>query len=86
MDHESLRLRLLRRPDCGLCEDMARDLRRLRLAFDEVDVEQDDELERVYGEAIPVLLHGDREVARSPQTERSLRQAVTRAGLLRALR
>ena len=65
---------------------MARDLRRLRLAFDEVDIEQDDALERVYGEAIPVLLHGDREVARAPQTERSLRQAVTRAGLLRALR
>jgi hypothetical protein len=64
---------------------MARDLRRLRVAFEEVDIEQDAALERAYGESIPVLLQGDREVARAPQTERTLRQALIRAGLLHAL-
>jgi glutaredoxin len=82
MSHESTRLRLLLRPECSLCEDMARDLRRLRLAFEEVDIEQDETLERAYGESIPVLLAGDREVARAPQTERTLRAALARGGLL----
>lgn len=79
-------LHLLRRPDCGLCEDMARDLKHLGVTFDEVDVEGDEALERAYGESIPVLLHGDREIARAPQTDRTLRQALSRAGLLPALR
>ena len=78
-------LRLLRRPECGLCEDMARDLHRLRVTFDEVDIEQDAALERAYGESIPVLMQGDSEIARAPQTERTLRQALSRAGLLPAL-
>jgi glutaredoxin len=82
---ETNRLRLLRRPDCGLCEDMARELRRLRISFQEIDIEQDEALERLFGESIPVLLAGDREIARAPQTERSLRQALSRAGLLPAL-
>jgi glutaredoxin len=83
MDGEPLRL--LSRPDCGLCEDMARDLHRLKIAFEEVDVEQDEALERDYGEFIPVLMHGRREIARAPQTEKSLREALSRAGLLGAL-
>jgi glutaredoxin len=78
-------LRLLRRPECGLCEDMARDLRRLRVAFEEVDIEADEALEQTYGESIPVLLKGQREIARAPQTERSLRRALSRAGWLPAL-
>ena len=78
-------LRLLSRPECGLCEDMARDLRRLKIAFEEVDVDQDEALQRVYGEVIPVLMMGEREIARAPQTERTLRQALSRAGLLGAL-
>lgn len=82
MSREAARLRLLKRPDCGLCEDMARDLRRLHLAFEEVNIEQDESLERAYGEAIPVLFAGEREVARAPQTERSLREALTHSGLL----
>ena len=53
------RLHLLRRPDCGLCEDMARDLQRLRVDFEEVDIEGDEALERAYGECIPVLLAGE---------------------------
>lgn len=79
-------LRLLRRPECGLCEDMARDLRRLGLGFEEVDIEQDPALEEAYGEVIPVLLLGEGEIARAPQTERSLRECLTRAGVLPELR
>jgi glutaredoxin len=80
------RLQLLRRPDCGLCEDMARDLHRLRVDFEEVDIEQDAALDCAYGESIPVLLAGDEEIARAPQTERSLKDALVRAGLLPAVR
>ena len=86
MDHQPVRLQLLRRPDCGLCEDMARDLRRLRVGFEEVDIERDESLGRAFGEAIPVLLSGGFEIARAPQTERSLREALIRHGLLPAVR
>ncbi len=65
---------------------MARDLRRWGVGFEEVDVEQDEALERAYGEAIPVLLDGSVEVARAPQTERSLRDALIRVGLLPTVR
>jgi hypothetical protein len=64
---------------------MARDLRRLRVPFQEIDIEQDEALERAYGELIPVLLQDNREIARAPQDERSLRRALSRAGLLPAL-
>lgn len=79
------RLQLLRRPNCSLCRKMARDLRRLHVDFEEVDIERDPALERAYGEAIPVLLRGGVEVARAPQTERSLRDALIHAGLLPAV-
>jgi Glutaredoxin-like domain (DUF836) len=65
---------------------MARDLQRLRVEFEEIDVEQDEALERAYGESIPVLLDGENEIARAPQTERSLRDALIRADLLPAVR
>jgi glutaredoxin len=81
-----VRLQLLRRQECGLCEDMAEDLRRLRVDFDEIDIEQDQSLERTYGEAIPVLMNRDVEIARAPQTQRSLRDALVHAGLLPAVR
>ena len=76
------RLRLLSRPDCHLCEDMARNLSRLRLSFDTINIELDDELERAYGESIPVLFLGERELARAPQTAAGLERALRRAGAL----
>ncbi len=76
------RLRLLSRPDCHLCEDMARDLSRLRLSFDTINIELDGELERSYGESIPVLMLEEREIARAPQTAASLERALRRSGLL----
>jgi len=84
MSAAATRLRLLSRPDCGLCKDMARDLAKLGLAFDTIDIEGDPGLLQSYGEAIPVLMHGDREIARAPQTAESLRRALERAGLLSA--
>jgi hypothetical protein len=70
------------RPGCGLCDDMAGDLTKLRLAFDSIDIEQDASLEATYGEAIPVLFDGEREIARAPQTRESLLAALKRAGVL----
>jgi hypothetical protein len=64
---------------------MARDLQRLRMPFEEIDIEQDPALERAYGELIPVLLQGNTEIARAPQDESTLRRALSRAGLLSAL-
>ncbi len=65
---------------------MARDLSRLGINFQEIDIAQDEALESAYGDAIPVLLTGDSEVARAPQTERSLRDALIRAGFAPAVR
>jgi hypothetical protein len=76
------RLRLLMRPGCGLCEEMAADLLDLRVAFDAVDVEQDPALESAFGESIPVLFHDEREIARAPQTRSTLSNALMQAGLL----
>lgn len=51
---------------CHLCDDMIAGLRELqgRFRFDlrVVDVDSDPELERHYGEWVPVLMHGDREL------------------------
>lgn len=73
---------MLTRPECGLCEDMARDLSRLRLSFVTIDIESDAALEAAYGEVIPVLMYGEEEIARAPQIEASLKAALKRFGLL----
>ena len=70
------------RPGCGLCEEMAADLSDLRVPFDAVDVEQDPALESAYGESIPVLFDGDREVTRAPHTRDSLKKTLQQAGVL----
>jgi hypothetical protein len=61
---------------------MAAGLTSLRLPFDAIDIEQDSALEAAYGESIPVLLEGDRELARAPQTRKSLKEALQRAGVM----
>jgi hypothetical protein len=70
------------RPGCGLCEEMAADLSDLHVPFDLVDVEQDTALESAYGEIIPVLFDGEREVTRAPHTRDSLKMELQRAGVL----
>jgi glutaredoxin len=75
-------LRLLSRPECGLCEDMARDLESLQIPFDTIDIDQDESLVETYSEVIPVLFLGEQEVARAPQTPAMLRDSLMRVGLL----
>lgn len=61
---------------------MAGDLTRLQVPFDAVNIEDDAALEAAYGESIPVLFEGEREIARAPQTQDSLKKVLQRAGLL----
>lgn len=76
------RLRLLSRPGCHLCEEMAAGLRDLGLEFDVVNIEEDPELEAAFGEVIPVLMRGDIEVMRAPQSPHSLKRALQRSGVI----
>lgn len=73
-------LTLLTRPGCHLCEAAAALLRSFGAAFATIDIEADAELERRYGEHIPVILDGAREVARAPISEQTLREALANAG------
>jgi len=75
-------VQLLSREDCHLCHDAARTLARLGVAFDTIDIDQDEALARRYGETIPVLLLDERELARAPLSPRSLRTALARAGVM----
>ena len=74
-------LKLLTRPGCHLCEEASIILGRLGVVFATIDIEPDPALELRYGDAIPVLLHGDQEICRAPMTERSLKSALEGLGL-----
>lgn len=76
------RLRLLSRPGCHLCEEMADALRELDLRFETVNIETDAALEAAYGDVIPVLMQDELEVARAPQSRRTLKRALERRGVL----
>ena len=62
------RLVLYSRGYCHLCDDMHAALERLRGEFgfelDVIDIDADAELERRYNEWVPVLMHGQKELAR----------------------
>lgn len=62
------RLTLYGRVSCHLCEEMIAGLRQLqsghRFEFDVIDVDCDSELARRYGERVPLLAYGEREVCR----------------------
>ena len=47
------------RHGCHLCEEMAAQLRALRIAYDEIDVDTDPDLRLKYGRDVPVLIFGD---------------------------
>ncbi|HEY7513346.1 MAG TPA: glutaredoxin family protein [Vicinamibacteria bacterium] len=68
------------KPGCGLCAEMREVVERalpgLRARLVERDITQDPELERRYVFEIPVLLLGDREIARHRITEGELRQRL----------
>ena len=60
------RLTVYGRGYCHLCDDMVAELKEqqmlLRFVFDVVDVDSSPELEARYGELVPVLSDGDREI------------------------
>lgn len=63
-----MRIEVLSRPGCGLCEEMIADLEfylaRRGLDFQVVDIDQDRQLIEKYGLDIPVLFVNEREVGR----------------------
>jgi glutaredoxin len=76
-----MRIELLSRQGCHLCEDVAEDLTRLGIEFATIDVDQDEGLERRYGDAVPVIMVEGKEVARAPITPASLRSSLASAGV-----
>ena len=75
-------LRLLSRPGCHLCEEMARSLDELGLPYEAVNIEDSEALTAAYRDVIPVLMQGEQEVARAPQSTRTLKRALRRSGVL----
>jgi glutaredoxin len=65
---------LFGRAYCHLCEEMAEALRRLGIAFDEIDVDSDPRLDELYGENVPVLLLDEVEVCRHRLTPEVIRK------------
>lgn len=61
-----IRVRLMERPDCGLCDEalgaLRRVSRRTRLDIERVDVTRDPALERRYVVRVPVLVFGAEEL------------------------
>lgn len=59
---------LLRRAGCALCDDFERTLRELdddrRIGLQRVDIDEHPAWRAAYHEAVPVLLHAEREVCR----------------------
>ena len=65
-DPRRIALTLYARTWCHLCDDMLAGLQalqaRLPFAVTVIDVDSDPALEQRYGERVPVLLHGEREL------------------------
>lgn len=83
---EAAVLTLVGRPDCHLCHEMRRTLERvvqrrpLRIA--EKNVDEDEELLRLYQLAIPVLLLGTTEIARYRIDEAELAARLVQLGVI----
>ena len=80
-------LTLYTRPGCHLCDDMKATIQRVAgtspdpIAIEEIDISSDPELERRYGEEIPVLLVEGRKAAKYRITEGELTRILrSRAG------
>jgi hypothetical protein len=75
-------LTLLTRAECHLCETMktvvARVQQRHPLVLNEIDVSARPDLEREFGNDIPVLMSGDRIIARHRITTSQLTAALIR--------
>lgn len=75
-------LTIYTRPGCHLCDDMKAIVARVAgalphaIAIGEVDISSDRELERLYGEEIPVLFVNGRKAAKYRITESELRRIL----------
>jgi thiol-disulfide isomerase/thioredoxin len=67
-DDTPVELTVYSRSWCHLCDDMIAGLQTLQARFHFsvaiVDVDSDERLEALYGEDVPILVHGDRELCR----------------------
>lgn len=70
-------MRLLEKPDCGLCAEVYRALRRVGLdaplEVERVDITQDSALFDRYALRIPVVVAGERELDAAGVDDRALR-------------
>jgi Glutaredoxin-like domain (DUF836) len=77
-----IRLTLYSRPGCHLCDDMKGVVHRVSasvpLAFEEIDISGNAELERLYGVEIPVLLVDGKRVAKYRIREEELLRVLDR--------
>jgi hypothetical protein len=75
-----MKLRIYSRPGCHLCEEMMAVVRRaIRgrvVTIEEIDISTDPDLERLYGEQIPVLTIDGRKVAKYRISEEALTRAL----------
>jgi len=76
-----IKLTLLGRDGCHLCEDMRAALQpwsaRFRFAVEEIDITGKPELEARYGSDIPVLLAGETEICRHFLDSQALQSWIT---------
>ena len=76
-------LTIYSKPECHLCDDMKRVVRRVaqtsddRIAIEEIDISHDPDLQARYGLEIPVLLVNGRKVAKYRISEDALRRVLT---------
>ena len=77
------RLTIYSRPGCHLCDAMKTLVKSvgtsLRFELEEVDISGDEELERLYGLEIPVLLVNGRKAAKYRIAEAALRRILSGA-------
>jgi glutaredoxin len=76
---------LITREDCSLCAQMRATIDEVLphqgVVLEERDVDSDPALKRLYGDEVPVLLLGDREVVRHRVSAEDLRRRLARMGL-----
>jgi glutaredoxin len=72
-----MKVELLGRAGCGLCEEAAELLRRFDISFTQLDVDSSPRL-AAYSDFIPVVMVDDRELARAPIEPARLRAAFAR--------
>jgi glutaredoxin len=71
-----MKLTLVTRRNCHLCDEVAHLLTTRRIPFEPADVDRSPELLALYHEAVPVLLADGREICRAPITPASLLNAL----------